>query len=96
MAQRVTDLRHGGEQRVRRFDQRIEAAEARQVGGGSRALQRRRVLAALAARRGQNTVGSLGRSSSQQGPCVPAQRLFAIGTSSPSTRAALYHLSDSA
>src|SRR5207245_8991120 len=57
MAQRVPDLRHGGEDRVGGFDQRVQAAECRQVRRRRVALDRRREGAALSARRRKNYGG---------------------------------------
>jgi len=54
MPQRVTNLRHGGENRIGRLDEGVEAAELAEVGGRRLAVERRRVLAALAPWRGEN------------------------------------------
>ena len=52
--ERVADLRDCGEQRVGSLHERIQPAEARQIGGGGGTLEGGREFAAPATRRGQD------------------------------------------
>ena len=59
MAHRVADLRHGSEDRICGFDQRVQAPQGGEIGGRGMALDRRRERAAFSPR-GRKNYGCIG------------------------------------